>query len=112
MEENLKKSDIKHFKLKRKDIAEKRMIEILNDIIDKIKVFYMSGNNDYHFIITGLGEEGWILTKNPTIIQNRSNYKGWITFCQPLQIIERTNNILWACKKSNFNRRIYPTKKI
>ncbi len=94
------------------DLSEKRIKKILDDITDKIQILYESEGGDYHNIITGLKEEGWIITRNLTIFQNRSNYKGWIVFCQPLQLKEKTNHMMWACKKGDYSKRVYPSKRI
>ncbi len=95
-----------------KDIPKRRMQKILDDITDRIQILYKSGGGDYHIVITELQKEGWITTRNLTIFQNRSNYKGWIVFCQPLQLKEKANHMLWACKKGDFNIRVYPSKRI
>ncbi|HDL14676.1 MAG TPA: hypothetical protein ENH28_00720 [Euryarchaeota archaeon] len=105
MEENVNRP-------KMKDLSRKRVVKILDEIFDMVKIFYKSGGSDYHIVIAKLKEEGWITTKNPTIFQNRSNYKGWIVFCQPLQLKERTNYTVWACKKGDFNIKVYPSKRI
>jgi len=97
---------------KMKNISGKKVVKILDEIMDRTKILYKSGGGDYHIVIVKLKEEGWITTKNPTIFQNRSNYKGWILFCQPLQLKEKTNYMLWACMKGDFSKRVYPSKRI
>lgn len=95
-----------------KDLPKRRMQKILDDITERIKILYESSGGDYQIIITGLKEEGWITTKNPTIFQNRSNYKGWVVFCQPLQLKEKTNYMMWGSKKGDFSKRVYPSKRL